>query len=291
MAGSHLVATTPRLLFTAARGAILTPWSIAGQWLVYMQYPANDPAGSWTLAVRNLRTGRSTILDTPTQEGVPSLAAQAASDGRTVVWQSWTVHHGQTTSVIRAYDLVTGHRRLLIEGGGMTMWSYAWLDVSGRWVVFEKETPDRQSPHGQILLDNLDTGRVQALTPAAAANSEPAISGDLVIWKNTWRFAAGHGVGVYNVRTGAQVTLAGANVEQPKVTFGRYVVFPTGNPFHVQLYDVQTHVSTTLAGPRPDGYQPGNVVLVGGHAVAFILAKFTTTTKPFPTRLVVTQLP
>jgi len=160
--GSGLAASTPRLIFTLPRGLTMTPWSINGGWLVYTQYSSTDPAGPWTLAARDIATGTVIALDSPAREGVPSAAAQAASDGRTVVWQSWTQADGRATSVIRSYDLTTGRRRLLAEGGSQDTWSYAWPGVSGQSVVFEKEMPDRQSPRAQILLADLATGRAPA---------------------------------------------------------------------------------------------------------------------------------
>jgi len=289
--GSGLAASTPRLIFTLPRGLTMTPWSINGGWLVYTQYSSTDPAGPWTLAARDIATGTVIALDSPAREGVPSAAAQAASDGRTVVWQSWTQADGRATSVIRSYDLTTGRRRLLAEGGSQDTWSYAWPGVSGQSVVFEKEMPDRQSPRAQILLADLATGRARPLTPATTPYSEPSISGGLVVWKNGWRYAGGQGVTIYDVRSGARRVLSGSNVEQPKVTAGRYVIFPTGNPFRVQLYDAQTRTSTILAAPQSDGAQPGNVVLAGGHMVAYSIGKLSATTTPLPRRLVVTLLP
>jgi len=289
--GLGLTASAPRLLFTQLRGLTMTPWSINGGWLVYTQYSSTDPAGPWTLVARDIATGKVIALDSSAREGVPSVAAQAASDGRTVIWQSWTQAQGGAASVIRSYDLTTGRRRLLAEGGSQDTWSYAWPGVSGHSVVFEKETRDGQLLRAQILPMDLVTGRVRPLTSGTTPNSEPSISGDVIVWKNGWRYEGGQGVTIYNVRSGTQHVLAGSNVEQPKVTAGRYVIFPTGTPFRVQLYDVQTQTSTILAAPQGDGTQPGNVVFAGGHAVAYSIGKLSTTTTPSPRRLVVTLLP
>lgn len=289
--GTSLVASAPRLLLAGPPGDTMTMWSIAGGWLVYSQYSSSDPAGPWVLVARHVATGRLVVLDTPAREGVPSLVAQAASDGRTVVWQSWTQVHRQATSVVRSYDLVTGQRQVLVEGGAPNSWFYAWPGVSGRWVVFEKEQPRVQPTRSQIMLADIATHQVRPLTDAAAANSEPSISGDIVTWKVGWRYENGQGVVIADLRTGMRHVLTAPNAEQPKVTAGRYVVFPLGNPGRVQLYDARTGTRRTLAGPQPDGSQPGNIVVAGGHLVVFMLSKLSSTTTPPSMRLVVTLLP
>ncbi len=282
---------SPRLLFSGPRGAIVTLWSINDGWLVYSQYSGSDPAAPWTLAARNVATGQALVLDTSAREGLPSLAAQAASDGRTVVWQSWTRAQGHPTSIIRSYDLASGQERIMAEGGSPSTWSYGWPGVSGRQAVFEKDTPERQTPRAQVLLYNLDTGQTRSLTAAADSNSEPSISGNIVTWKQGWRYGDGHGVTIYNLRTNARRSIAGVHIEQPQATANRYVVFPVDVPARVRLYDAQADTTMTLAGPQSDGYQPGNVVKAGGQAVGYGLNKFSTTTTPNPLRFVVDVLP
>lgn len=218
---------------------------------------------------------------------------RAASDGRTVAWQSRTLAHGQMTWVIRTYELATGQRRLLAQGGSPTTFAYGWPGVSGRWVVFEKGTLTGQPARSQIWLADMSTGQLRALTPAREANSEPAIAGGAIAWKVGWRYEGGRGVAIYNRGTGTLKTLDGAGVETPSLTANGYAIYSLGNPSVVRLYNMRTGVGTILAGPGPgrDGYQPGNAVFAGEHAVAYTLGAASTAATPAPTHLVVTLLP
>jgi hypothetical protein len=291
--GRHLTLTTPRQIFTGPRGMGIYPHAMPADWLIYVQIAPNIPSAPWTLYARHLPTGRVVVLDSSRREGLPSLVSRSQSDGRTVVWQTWTMVHGQPTSVIRSYDLVTGQRRVVAEGGTPSTWSYAWPAVSGRTVVFEKDIFGSAS-RAQIMVADLRTGRIRALTPAAAANSEPSIAGNIVAWKVGWRFDIGRAVVAYNLRTGLQRRVFRGPIEQPQVLTGGQLVFPVGTgPWRIQLYDLATKRSRTLATgqPRADGYAPGNLVEVGGRTVAYGLAKPSTTTTPNPTRLVIARLP
>lgn len=292
--GGRVVAGPPRLLFTGPRGMGIGLVSTTSGWLVYEQYSASDLTAPWTLAARDLATGRVVTVDTSLRGGVPGIPPLAASDGRTIVWATRTQLPGGGTTRVHSYDLRTGRFRVIAEGGSPSTWQYDWPAISGHYAVFEKDTPARQT--AQVFLADLTTGQVRPLTPAAEANSEPAISGDVVVWKRGWRYADGTGAVIYNRRTGRQQSLREPEIEQPKATAGRYVVFPTnqpGQPIQVQSYDLQTGTRTTLAGPTPthDGYQPGNTVFVGDHAVLSVLVKLSPTTTPNGTRLVVTLMP
>jgi len=290
-AGTRTTPSVARLLVTGPRGATITLWSLRNHWLVYSQYNGGDLSQPWTLNARNAATGKTTVLDTPAQEGVPSMVSMASSDGHTVVWQSYARTQGATVSIIRSLDLTSGQRRIIAQGGAPNTWAYAWPSVSGRQVVFDKETPDQNNPHSQIFLYDLDTGVTRALTGANGANSEPSISGDLIVWKQGWRYVAGHGITVYDLRTQTRTSIAAGGIEQPHATAGRYVIFPTDLPDRVKLYDAQAGTTTTLARPLPDGYAPGNIVVAGGTAVGYILSKFVTSAvNPHPVRLVVNLL-
>jgi len=180
----------PHLLFSGPRGLGVYPQAVTPQWVVYLQAAPNVASAPWTLLARNLGTGRTITLDSSAREGMPLLGAAARSDGRTVVWQAWTLHDGQPTSVIRSYGLRSGQRHIVVVGGTPNTWAYSWADVAGNQVVFEKDVYGPPA-RAQVLLADLASGRVRALTPRGAANSEPTIAGDLVAWKVGWRFAIG----------------------------------------------------------------------------------------------------
>jgi len=266
--GGGLVAGTPHQIYEGPLGDIVQPCSSSGGWLVYNQYPDRDAAGPWILAARNLATGRVVMLDTPAREGVPSLVTQAASDGHTVAWQSWTTLQGQVTSVIRTYDLATGQRRLLAQGGSPTTWSYDWPSVSGTNVVFEKQQLRRLSPHIQIFVASLATGDLRTLTGADGTNSEPSISGSLVAWKQGARFGEGHGVGYHDLRTGASGAFPASQTEEPLASAGRYIVYPSTPYAHAEswntvLYDTRARTRTILATGT------GNAMLAGEDVVGY----------------------
>lgn len=289
--GQRLLASSPRFLFTAPSGLVLSPGSVSGGWLIYTQYSSLGIGGPWTLIARQITTGRSVVLDSPVREGLPSGAAVASSDGHTVVWQSWTALRGQRVSVIRAYNLATGQRRLVAHGGSESSWSYLWPSVSGRQVVFARVLA-AQPLRAQMLLANLTTGAVRALTPLTAGITSPVISGDLVAWKGRLgpQEKEGGRVVVANLRTGAQRSLNGSFIEFPQVVAGRYVVFPIGLTPHLALYDSRAGTTTRLAQPGPLG-APGNSVQAAEHTVLYSLGRFSATTTPLPSRLVVVRLP
>jgi len=284
--GQRLLASSPRFLFTAPSGLVLSPGSVSGGWLIYTQYSSLGIGGPWTLIVRQITTGRSVVLDSP-----PSGAALASSDGHTVVWQSWTALHGQRVSVIRAYDLATEQRRLVAQGGSESSWSYLWPSVSGRQVVFARVLA-AQPLRAQMLLANLTTGAVRALTPLTAGITSPVISGDLVAWKGRLGLQEKETgqVVVDNLRTGTRRAVNGSFIEFPQVAAGRYVVFPIGLPTHLALYDSRVGTTARLAQPGPLG-APGNSVQAAEHTVLYSLGRFSATTTPLPRRLVVVRLP
>ena len=200
-------------------------------------------------------------------------------------------------SVVRAYDLLTGQRRVVAEGGSTHTFLYGPPAVSGSQVVFEKALPDSGSgpsaqPHIQIMLADMVTGRVRPLTPANEANSEPSISGHYVVWKRGARFTNGAGAEVEDLRTGRRTVLVTDVVEGPKVTAGRYVVFSHGlNLPRVELYDLHMQGHMTLAAPRADGTGPGHGVKVSGRTILYSRNKSQTTSTPLPFHEVVTLLP
>jgi hypothetical protein len=255
----------PRLLFTGPRGAQIILYSLAQGWLVY---GADSPSNRWQLFARNIITGRIILLDSPAMEGLPNPFIHAGSDGRTVVWQSWARIQGQPTSVIRAYSLATGRRRLLLSGGRGTDYFYGYPQVSGNRVVLERESGNGGTP--RILLDDLTTHHLRALTAAGQWNDEPAISGTVVAWVSG-RLTIGHthGVVVTNLATGRRIALKHSSAQLPRVTAGRSVVFATndGHP-SVQAFDVRTGTRRTLAAGSARRY-PGELIAVSSQAVLF----------------------
>jgi hypothetical protein len=133
------------------------------------------------------------------------------------------------------------------------------------------------------------TGQRHALTSAQDANSEPAIAGDVVVWKVGWRYGDGQGLGLYNLRTGVRKTLTGSSLELPALTVNGYAIYSFNITTIVRLYNTQTGVQTSLAGPGagPGGTLPGNAVFAGEHMVAYTLGTPSTGATPGPTLLVV----
>jgi hypothetical protein len=199
--------------------------------------------------------------------------------------------HGELTWVIRAYTFATGRSRIVVRGGTPTTFVYGWPRVSGRYVVYEQDWPPVPAPRAQIWLSDLATGQRQALTSAQDANSEPAIAGDVVVWKVGRRYADGQGLGLYNLRTGVRKTLTGASLEQPVLTVNGYVIYSFNIRTIVRLYNTHTGVQTSLAGPGtgPGGTLPGNAVFAGDHMVAYTLGTPSTSATPGPTHLVVVR--
>lgn len=263
----RLVVGPLRLLFRGPLGKRIGPGAVLGGWFVYEQYDAYNIGGNWTILARNLVTGKTLSIDSRDQEGVPSLTPIPQSDGQSVAWESWTKVHGRTTSVIRTYDLTTGQRRLILEGGSPNTWAYTGVRISGRYLVVEKDLYNKQ--RAQILLVDRITGTVRALTPATGANSEPSISGNLVVWKFGWRFGAGNGVVVDNLQTGKRTRIPGVKAEVPQVVATHYVVFPQGYTTRIRLFDDRAGSLQTLA-PADDGYSSvGDVANASGHVVLY----------------------
>jgi hypothetical protein len=285
----HFTSSKPRLLFTGAKGKTIGLGSILGGWLVYEEYDSSNPGGPWKIFARNVATGRQVLVDSRDSEGVPSLTPPPRSDGHTIIWQTWTRLQGNVTSVVRTYNLVTGQRRLLAAGGSPKTWAYAGVVISGQQAVIEKDSFAQQ--HAQILLVNLITGQIRPLTGAGAANSEPWISGETVVWKVGWRFSNGRGIMVSNLESGTQKLIAGFNTEAPEITAGRYLIFSGGSTTRVKLYDTQAGSLQVLA-PQNDGYGVGNVVRAADHVVLYDQGKPCGNPNFIcPGRLVVTHLP
>lgn len=274
------------------RGVGIFPHQVSAGWLFMTEARVDDPAATWLLIAYSLATGRSILLDSSAREGLAGVSSRAQSDGRMVVWSAWTMSHGQPASVIRAYDLATGQRSVVAEGGSLTSWAYYWPAVAGRWVVFERDIPARQ--RAQILLADLTTRHVRILTPPSQVGSEPSIAGNLIVWKEGWRFGVGQGVTAYTLQNADRRHIYAGAVEQPQVVATDHIVFVAGiSPWRIMRFDTRTGRLMTLVSSAldSDGYVPGNGVMVGDHMVAYGLEKYSTGLIPNPMRVVILTLP
>lgn len=270
-----LTPTGPRRVFSGPTGYTVGFNSVAGNWVVFELYNSPESGGPWTIIALNTVTRRSVLLDSRDKEGVPSLSPTPRTDGKTVVWQTWTVVNSVATSVIRSYNLQTGKRRLVAQGGTIRGWSYFQASVSGDRVTFTKRFPATQQ--AQIMLANLKTGQLKAITPAGKANSDPWISGSLLVWRIGWSFSHTKAIAVRNIQSGTQRILPADNAQYPQALLSRYVVFSTGYSradTRIQVYDDLTHMVRTLVGPYTwsNNRYPGSEFAVGGHAVSYQLS-------------------
>lgn len=284
------VVSQPRLLFTGPRGAQVAFMSFHHGWLIFETYLLGD---RWTLFARNVVSGRQILLDSPRQEGIPSRFLHAGSDGRTVVWASWTRLGGKTVSVIRSYSLVTGQRRLLVAGGTGQDYFYSSPEVSGDRLVYTREFPDATA---QLFLEVMATGRTRTLTPLHQTNREAALSGNVLVWVHG-SIAVGHshGLVVLNLANGHRVALPHSPAQLPRIAVGRYVVFGTvDGRTSVQAYDMRTRQRRTLTAGRPlvgPGSSAGQVE-AGGHVVLYsLLTVCHGPSFPCPGRFVLVALP
>lgn len=263
-----LRASSPRLLFTGPLGVQIALLSFRHGWLVYEPYLS----GQWSLFTRNIITGRQIALDSPQREGTPSVYVNADTDGASVVWQSWTAHGGTQESVIRSYSLVTGQRRLLVAGGNGQDFSYATPAVTGNRVVFVRQAPDGTS---RLFLEIVSKRLIRPLTPAHQPNSEPAISGNVVVWMHG-RITVGHthGLVVLDLANDRRIALPHSSAQLPRIADGRYVVFATDDGFtRVQVYDTRTGNRLTVAGPGASGQSVGNgEAETGGNLIVYSLS-------------------
>jgi len=223
------------------------------------------PGGPWRIVARNLSSGKQVVLDSRDDEGMPSVTLPATSDGRTAVWQTFTMIRRRPESIIRTYDFRCGRRRVLMEGGSPSSWIYSAPSVSGRWVVFEKRVFATQ--RSQIVLGDLKSGRIQPLTSPFEANTQPTVSGGIVAWKQGW--GAGRGITVMNFRTDRKQFANAPGVDFPQATAGRYVVFGVhAGVVRDEVYDASTGRIETLFSPH-DGYFSGGVTSAGGHVALY----------------------
>jgi len=298
-----IVVAPPQALCTVTGSPDLAvaPWSTRGRWVVYSAYAYNVPT-TWTLAMCQVGTGRRVVLDTSARERGGDDAAQARSDGRVVVWSSMTRAPGQRapTSVVRAYDLVTGRRWVVVQGGTPGTFGYGDASVSGRRILFEKQAYVGTETT-QFLLADVETGQVRPLFPPQHDAYGATLSGDIVAWgvggptANGGR--GGVGVGVYNLRTGARAEFAATFVTAQQAVAGHDVVYssgapPNGDATTLWLYDARTGRQTALVRPHPpQNYGAGSEVLTGGHAVLYQRLRGKKEVTPTTAYAVVTLLP
>ncbi|MGH2444058.1 MAG: TolB family protein [Chloroflexota bacterium] len=278
-----------RPLFTGPRGEQIAVFALRRHWLVYLAYSQRQ---SWQLLARNVVTGRRILLDTSRREALPSLSAHAGTDGRTVVWQTWTTIQGKPASVIRSYSLITGKRHLLLSGGNGNPSSIGDPQISGNRMAFVQENYNQTS---EIMLQNIRTGRVRSLTPANQVNYEPAISGNVLVWVHG-RLSNGHthGLVVADLATGRRVALPYSSSQLPQVANGRYVAFSTDKQHvSVQLYDARTGRRRVLAGPAVAG-RPGSPVgnlAAGPRAILYYVLNPCSHPMTCASHIVVTRMP
>ncbi|HLJ68499.1 MAG TPA: hypothetical protein VKX16_14185 [Chloroflexota bacterium] len=265
---TSITVSEPRVLFDGPRGAQLVVYALVAGWLVY---DSERPYDKWQLYTRNVDTGRAILLDSPKMEGLPSRFLGANTDGRTVVWQSWTRLRGRTMSVIRSFTLATGRRGLLLAGGSGIDYFDGDPEIAGNHLIFVREPGS--NPGSQIFVKNLATGRVRALTPPGQSNFAPVISGNIVAWEHgSLTPGHAHGIVVANLATGRRVAVKRSSSQLPRVVGGRYVVFapdyPTPYPKgNVQVYDALTGRRRIIAvGPDAAGFVPNWTVEAGGDA-------------------------
>ena len=117
--------------------------------------------------------------------------------------------------------------------------------IDGNRVVWHDE---RKGP-ADIFLKDLDTGEIKNLTHSQDWESNPAIAGDIVVWRDGYNGVGIHGM---NLVTGEQFTVTEGNsdVSPPQIA-GQYVVW-TNNAIgnadgNVYGYDLANHTSFTIS--------------------------------------------
>jgi len=271
----------PICTITGPSDLVVTLWSAAGNWVGYSAYSYADRTAPWSLAMCQVLTGRRVMLDTSASEKVSSLPIRAQSDGHTVVWASSTLlcGHRQETTVIRTYDLARSRWRVLAQGGTPSTFEYVNPSVSGHRVLFEKSVVAGNGSV-QLLLADLDTGRIRPISLPRPDILGASLSGDIVTWgiKSSRTDGSNEviGVGVYNVRTRTQTRFNDRPITVQQAVAGHDVVFVTGDPTlgkptTLWLYDAQTGRRVRLVQPHPPQfYGVSNVISTGGHAVAYL---------------------
>jgi len=270
----------PICTITGPSGLVVTLWSAAGEWVGYSASHA-DRTAPWSLAMCHVLTGRHVVLDTSAGEKVSSLPITARSDGHTVVWVSSTLlgDHHQETTVIRTYDLASSRRRVLAQGGSPSTFAYGDPSVSGQRVLFEKSSIAGDGSV-QLLLADVDTGRIRPISRPQPDIAGASLSGNIVTWGikapgADWSNGA-IGIGVYNVRTRARTQFNEHPITIQQAVAGHDVVFVTGEATLGQLttlwlYDARTGRRVRLVQPHPpQSYGVGNVISIGGHAIAYL---------------------
>jgi len=283
---SSITISRPRLLFEGPQGAQILAYSLVRGWLVYATVRTGD---RWELVARNISHGNRVPLDSPSMEGLPSRFLNASTDGRTVVWQAWTKLHGRETSVIRSYSLTTRRRRLLLAGGHGQDYFYVPAQIAGTRLILEK---DSSGPSTQILLENLVTRHLRALTPPGQMNFEAFVSGDTLAWVHGQPTTDHvHGIVVANLATGRRVALKRSSAKLARIVEGRYVVFVTDyqRP-SVQVYDTQTGRRWTVASGNAPGFSPSSWVETGGNSMLFAMTKPCGSPGRCPAHLVLASL-
>lgn len=269
--GITLTISTPRLLFTEAQGVDDALYSDLGGWLVYLRYHSTNAGQGWELHARNIASGKDVVLDSPQIEGLPSMPQGASSDGHTVAWVSWTQGPGGGTCLIRTYNLSTGRVRIVARGGSPNSWAWKYASISGNRIAVQHD--DYIHNRSRIDLLDLSTGRWTRLTDGTTYQSEPFISGNLVVWKNAASGDQGKGVWVDNLKTGKRLLLHGFDTESPHAFDGRYVAFPFSKRANdryeaIRLYDTLTGQDRVVFAPS-HGWGVGNWMTTGEHTLGF----------------------
>jgi hypothetical protein len=286
--------TQPRPLFTLDTGVHAAIFSVVRGWVIYEPYSATqgpENGGPWTLIAHNIASGREIVLDSRDMEQLPSIGAGAEDDGTTVIWGTWTKGPNGGTSIIRTYNVLTGTRSVVAQGGSPSNGYYTWAAISGTKAVYEKVA----NRHFQIILKDLTTGRTQALTPAGRDYSQPTISGDIVAYEDGAQFSQGKGIVIRNLTTGKTVEYHAYDAQGPRALMGRYVVWTYGKrvsdaSYYLRLYDSSTGHDRSLFQPN-NGWGTGNVMRASRHTVVFSGGKAAVQKGHFVTRVTVAHLP
>jgi beta propeller repeat protein len=174
---------------TSSKGKQERP-AIAGTLIVWQ----DNRDGNWDIYGRDLvRDGDFAITDQWDAQDRPAVS------GRTVVWQDWRDRAAGPD--IYGVDIDSRQKYQLSQT--RDAWEPA---ISGRWVVWVSLVDPAVWAH------HLDEGKTRRLTQAVGAKSQPAISGEIVVWtdeRNGNRDIYGH-----DLVTGTEFVVVKAPLEQ-----------------------------------------------------------------------------
>ncbi len=247
----HRISVAGRTVY-GTTGAIYH-YHVSDRWLVYLDTGVinSPPQLKWRIEVVDLVTHHAYVLAQSTITSGAGEPPDLSLAGSTLVWTSGQMMTGgRIVSNISETDLTTRHTHMLAQTS--TPFSFSFPSTDGQHAVWERD--DYANGRASSTVMGIDLGTTKAplrVLSGLMFASEPAVYGDMVIWKSGPGFAPGQillGSWTNSSIAPRQLTSGRPQADSPVIGDG-FVAWATGSTGIIMLHDLHTGRTRTVGVP------------------------------------------